>query len=93
MRLSPDEIRAIKESVAEADPKAVIYLYGSRSDDGKRGGDIDLMVLSDKIDRRARRKIKLKIYDRIGEQKIDLLVTADPVTPLEKIAFNQGVRL
>lgn len=45
MRLAPNEVRALQRSVAELLPKgAVVRLFGSRVDDAKRGGDIDLLV-------------------------------------------------
>jgi predicted nucleotidyltransferase len=46
MRLSAIEIRHIKEVIHRADREAHIYLFGSRVDDQKRGGDIDLLVIS-----------------------------------------------
>ena len=56
-------------------PDARVFLYCSRTDDTKRGGDIDLLVLTNGI---ADLSLKIKIlgamYKRIGEQKIDLLL-------------------
>lgn len=42
MRLSDHEIRMVRKLVQEADPHGRIYLFGSRADDAKKGGDIDL---------------------------------------------------
>ena len=45
MRLEPEQIESIKTAVAEcmgADGR--VYLFGSRTDDQARGGDIDLYV-------------------------------------------------
>lgn len=46
MRLQPYEIKAIGESAATMDSAAKVWLFGSRADDAKRGGDIDLLVIS-----------------------------------------------
>jgi predicted nucleotidyltransferase len=49
MRLTEGEVSAIKESVHLFDPDAKIYLFGSRADDMKKGGDIDLIIISKRI--------------------------------------------
>lgn len=46
MRLDPKEIETLKSSLKELDRNAKIYLFGSRIDDNKKGGDIDLLVIS-----------------------------------------------
>ena len=61
--------------------------------DDKKGGDIDLLVLSQKITEQDRRKIKLSLYDALGEQKIDLLIAADTSKPFVRIALENGVLL
>ncbi|MCP5106598.1 MAG: nucleotidyltransferase domain-containing protein [bacterium] len=93
MRLTETEVSVIKGSVHYFDPNAKVYLFGSRVDDKKRGGDIDLFILSNKIKSSERRKIKLKIYDKVGEQKIDIVVTPKPTTTFHKIALSEGVLL
>lgn len=93
MRLSDHEAAAIKRSIIQFDPEAELYLFGSRVDDNKKGGDIDLLVISGKITRADRRKIKLKIYDEIGEQRIDMIVTPKISTPFHRIALSEGVKL
>lgn len=93
MRLTECEVSAIKESVYLFDPDAKIYLFGSRVDDMKKGGDIDLIVISKRITRSERRKIKLNIYDKIGEQKIDIIITPQINTAFHRIAISTGVQL
>ena len=93
MRLTKNEVAAIKQSVYGFDPDAKIFLFGSRADDSKKGGDIDLFILSGKIKNREKRRIKLKIYDRIGEQRIDMVVTPEITTAFHRIAAAEGVQL
>lgn len=93
MRLTPEQIRAIKEVVCESDPDAEIFLFGSRANDSKRGGDIDLLILSTTIDPDARRRIKLRLLDRLGAQKIDLIVAKDASKPFIRIVQQEGRRL
>jgi hypothetical protein len=42
MRLSAQEHETISRVLKETDPQGRIYLFGSRTDDEKKGGDIDL---------------------------------------------------
>ena len=79
MRLNDKQRIAIVDSIQEAfGLQAKVWLFGSRVDDTKRGGDIDLLVAS-RTDpqREVRQKLRALglIQRKIGEQKIDLVVT------------------
>jgi predicted nucleotidyltransferase len=93
MRLKQNEITAILESVKNFDAGALVYLFGSRVYDEKKGGDIDLLILSSKIGMIEKRRILTLICDRIGEQKIDIIVASDVNKPFVKIALEEGVKL
>ncbi len=41
MRLSPHELDAVRRTLYGADPNGKVWLFGSRADDSRRGGDID----------------------------------------------------
>ena len=74
MRLSEYERTSIREAVTNFIPDAKILLYGSRTDDAKRGGDIDILILTPgEVDMRTRLKIEAGIWKRIGEQKMDVI--------------------
>ncbi len=77
MRITEEEKRVFIETVKSIDPEANIFLFGSRADDNKRGGDIDLLVHSQKIDLRKEMEIQKEFFLRLEEQKIDLVVTKD----------------
>ncbi len=79
MRISSQQKKAILESVAaELGEDAKVFLFGSRVDDTKRGGDIDLFVeVPFQVDNGVRKKLRIlsQIQRQIGEQKIDLIIT------------------
>ena len=73
-----------------------VYLFGSRVDDGKRGGDIDLYIKSDKvIQDKLNKKIKflVELEKKIGEQKVDLVISSNKERLIEKIAISEGIKL
>ncbi len=95
MRLSAAETTAIREEVIRRDPTAEIHLFGSRTDDDARGGDIDLLVISDSLTFRDVVRLRGAILDRIGWQQMDLLVRRrDQIgEPLVALALETGVLL
>jgi len=101
MRVSSREIAAIKELAKECfGPKAVVYLFGSRVDDGKRGGDIDLYIETDECDAAcvldAKYDFLAKLKRRIGDQRVDVVVSfpsRQQIPPIIEVARRTGVRL
>jgi uncharacterized protein len=93
MRLSDRERKVIVRAVRTYDAQAQVFLFGSRVDDAKRGGDIDLLVRSGSIGPGERRRIRRAICDALGEQKIDILVAADLASPMARVAQRSGVLL
>lgn len=93
MRLKESEQAAILSTVKCLDNNARVYLFGSRVDDSKKGGDIDLLVMSDRLTSDNKRAIKMKLYELIGEQKIDIVLAADDSDPFVKLALETGVEL
>lgn len=95
MRLSPQEIEWIRQQVRQADAAAEVYLFGSRVDPTRRGGDIDLLVISDRLGFREVLRLRREILDRLGWQHLDLVVRRrDQMDePLAALARAQGVKL
>lgn len=91
MRLSEKEKSAIVQAIHSIDPNAEIYLFGSRADDKKKGGDIDLLILSQTLGRGDKRKIKFELFEAIGEQKIDILIAMDLKDPFVRMARSGGL--
>jgi predicted nucleotidyltransferase len=93
MRITEHEKNVIIDAVKNADPGARVWLFGSRADDGKKGGDIDIGVLSSKVGVMEEIEIRRKICDRIGEQKIDLVVSKDEQQVFFKHIVTKGIML
>ena len=95
MRLTTNQITAIREEAGRLDPHAEVFLFGSRVDDSARGGDVDLLVVSDTLGFRDVLRLRTRILDRIGWQQLDMLVRrrdqADE--PLAAMARETGIRL
>jgi predicted nucleotidyltransferase len=98
MRLTNQEIRSIKESFHQVFGTGKIYLFGSRVDDSSKGGDIDLFIelditptVKETLDKIS--KFKICLYDKIGEQKIDVIVSKDKTRLIEQEALKKGILL
>lgn len=91
----------IKESIIDYAKKYFgnnikIYLFGSRVDDKKKGGDIDLFIEStQKIDMKTEISFLREIYKNISARKIDLLIKTPyrQDKPIYNTAINEGIRL
>ena len=93
MRLTKEQRDTLKASVRKIDEKAEIFLFGSRVDDNLKGGDIDLLIHSDRFDRRAIRKVRIDFYARFGEQKIDILIDRGQDDPFLRLIRDKAVPL
>ncbi len=101
MRLTPDQQTAIRSIAAETfGDEAIIWLFGSRVDDDKRGGDIDLLIETQQSDVAVIVRLELafltKLKMQLGEQKIDVLVdfpTRRYTPAIFAIAKQTGIRL
>ncbi|HUZ60529.1 MAG TPA: nucleotidyltransferase domain-containing protein [Hanamia sp.] len=77
MRLTKKEISSIKSNILNFDEDAKVFLFGSRVNKSAKGGDIDILVISDKIGFAEKIKIKTGIFKEIEEQKLDLVIKKD----------------
>ncbi len=101
MRLTRDQQSAIRSAVAETFGEAAgVWLFGSRIDDNKRGGDIDLLIETEQSDVAAIVRAELafltKLQVKLGEQKIDVLVDYPGrhyTPPIFTIAKQTGIQL
>lgn len=103
IRLSPQESAGIRRAVISACSEVGtawrrIMLFGSRTDPGRRGGDIDLLVEiapnppADTF--WLTQRLRLTLEDELGEQRIDVVIddgrTEDPFLALVR---EKGIEL
>ena len=101
MRLTPQQQSAIRTAVAETfGENATSWLFGSRVDDNKRGGDIDLLIETKELDVtkivRSELAFLTKLQMKLGEQRIDVLVdypSRKYTPPIFTIAKQTGIQL
>ncbi len=74
MRLEREKAEFLKKLIKDFLPDAKVFLFGSRVYDNKKGGDIDILVLSNKkLNFNQRTKIEYEFFKKFGEQKLDIV--------------------
>ncbi len=92
IRLTLTEQQVIKQTILQYDPTAQIYLFGSRTNRHQKGGDIDLLIISDNLNRQMLDKIRWQLWEQLGPQKIDLILSDQQLSnTFARIAYEQGV--
>jgi predicted nucleotidyltransferase len=98
MRLSEFEKRIIKNAAKDIfGEDTEVFIFGSRVDDTRKGGDIDIYLkcLNEEniLDKKIRYLIKLE--NSLGEQRIDVVINdrKDNFKPIFQIAEATGIRL
>jgi predicted nucleotidyltransferase len=99
MRITPEQIRVIRQGVAElAGEEASVWLFGSRLRDDARGGDVDLMLeLNEAVAEPAQlaSRLAVRVSRAMDGRKVDVLVKAPNLLflPIHAVALAEGVRL
>ena len=96
MRLQSHEIQVIRSAARELfGAQAMVRLFGSRTHDQLKGGDIDLFVEVDpgqaSIDNE--RRLRDLIAPAVDDLGIDILLheRGTPLSPMERIALRDGI--
>lgn len=95
MRLSEYELISIVESFHKHFYTGDIFLFGSRTDDTQKGGDIDLYIDTQDSADLFDKKLHLlgDIKTKLGDQKIDIVIVKDQERAIEKEALEKGIKL
>lgn len=101
MRLSDIQAEQIRDSAAKHFGAASrLWLFGSRTDPQRRGGDIDLYIepeiqTADEIVD-AKLKFLRELHSTLGEQRIDVVIRRGAFKdelPIYRVARETGIRL
>jgi len=95
MRLSQFQIESIQKVFQDIFKNGEIYLFGSRVDNTKKGGDIDLYIVPQNLDNLAKKRVDFLVYLKrlIGEQKIDVVIDRGENRLIDYKALKNGVLL
>jgi predicted nucleotidyltransferase len=99
MRLTEYQRNSIIKNCQRYFVEANCYLFGSRTDDTKRGGDIDLYIETAETDMnkivQAKLAFLIALDYELGEQKIDVLIRsqASELLAIHRIAKQTGILL
>jgi len=94
VRLTPDQARLIAHRIHQHfGASSQVWLFGSRADDSKRGGDVDLYVEADHSDLLSELRCKISLEDAL-DLHVDLVLGQKGMDQaIYRIAKAQGVRL
>ena len=100
MRLTEEQQNIIRETTREVfGAEARVWLFGSRVDDSRRGGDIDLYVEVPEADPASvfprENLLYARLQRRLGEQRLDIVArsTKTPPQRIHEQARATGVPL
>jgi predicted nucleotidyltransferase len=76
-------------------PDADCYLFGSRTDDAAKGGDIDILVITaESLPLPQISRMRRLILNQIGEQKLDIVnfpIASDH--PFKRAVMENAIKL
>jgi predicted nucleotidyltransferase len=95
MRFKQTEVAAICESFRDVFSRGAMYLFGSRVDDRKKGGDIDLLVVPEMKENAVEKKLDflVRLKKMIGEQRIDVVIDTGKNRLIDRNARKEGILL
>lgn len=88
VRLDAEESAALKAALR--DVPGEVWLFGSRTEPSRRGGDIDILVLTDQPAFETSRAIATRFF-ALCEEKIDVIVFDPKHLSVEQREFLNGI--
>jgi predicted nucleotidyltransferase len=99
MRLTAEQAEIIRSTARKHLGSGTrVWLFGSRTDDAARGGDIDILVEAAHLPENAFMasiRLEVDLQNALGDQKIDILMSkpGGTETPIHRIARQNGIEL
>ncbi len=93
VRLSENEIKTIKDLATKIFGSCEVYIFGSRTNLTKKGGDIDIFIIPQNKEDLFKKKVKLsaKLESVLGKP-VDVVVSRNKNRLIEKEALK-GVKI
>jgi len=89
MRLTEKEIKTIKDVVLDVFGKSEIRIFGSKLNENKKGGDIDVFVIPENRENLFKKKIKVSAkLENLLFKPVDIVVHYDFNRDIEKEALK-----
>ena len=95
MRVPREQLDFLKQNILSRAQNAKIYLFGSRADKNRKGGDIDILILSDdRLSFHDKSRIRYAFFEKYGEQKLDLVnFKFDEDSNFKELALMDAIEL
>lgn len=94
MRISTEQVEVLKQTLNLLSSSAKLYLFGSRVDDSKKGGDIDLLVVDNNLTKKDIRLLRIEFFKHFGEQKLDVILdNGRNQSPFIKLILQKAILL
>lgn len=95
MRIPEEQLIFLKNLIKSILADSKIYVFGSRVYDDKKGGDLDILVLGNKLlSFKEKATIRISFWKKFGEQKIDIVsFRFDDNAPFKDLALMEGVEI
>jgi predicted nucleotidyltransferase len=90
MRLDQTQKVALKIALQNLNDDDKVFLFGSRVDDSKKGGDIDILIFSQQPSFELSRKV-VRDFFKHCEEKIDILVINPFQMTQEQVVFVESI--
>ena len=91
MRLKNNEVDIIRKTISNIFDDATVYLFGSRLDDTKKGGDIDLFVIAKNATFSNKIKALAKLQREL-HKPVDIVLHKDFSRTIEQEALK-GIQI
>lgn len=90
MRLDKTEMLALNKALEQI--SSPVFIFGSRIDDRKKGGDIDVLIFSSEDPLALSMKVARDFFTRC-ESKIDVVIVNPDAVSLTEKAFLNTLRM
>lgn len=91
MRLDSDQKAALEYALADVEGE--VYLFGSRAEKGRKGGDVDILIFTKRDPYQLSREVSVKYFSKC-EEKIDVVVMdKDNLTEEQEAFLRQQKRV